>query len=341
MGSNGWTRNFYKEHRMAGVEISDLGEQFSFGSRVSGVTWDNIHDEGLRGDLQRLFIERGLIVFQDMEPSPRMQVEVSKIFGPLKDHPTKSTPRADPSLDPGIIDMHRLPQEDTGRVDGQTELNGKMVVSFIPWHFDHSYNDELNYAGVLRSVIKAPVDGRTGFADGIEIYKALDPAIAEKIEGLNAIYTLDTRISSMRFGRNFTTSWDSENQAGLIAEAAIFPRAIHPMIWQRPTGEKVAHFCGFSAVGIEGHEDAEGEAIFEEALQDKVNPYWHDWQPTDMVIWDNHRMLHAVEGCDPKYERQMHRTTIKGDYGLGRFEGGKKIGEVNRAVPPLRLPEVA
>ncbi len=329
---------------MAGVEISDLGEQYSFGSRVSGVTWGNIHDEGLRSDLQRLFIERGLIVFQDMEPSPRMQVEVSKIFGPLKDHPTKSTPRADPSLDPGIIDMHRLPQEDTGRVDGQTELNGKMVVSFIPWHFDHSYNDELNYAGVLRSVIKAPVDGRTGFADGIEIYKALDPAIAEKIEGLNAIYTLDTRISSMRFGRNFTTSWDSENQAGLIAEAAIFPRAIHPMIWQRPTGEKVAHFCGFSAVGIEGHEDAEGEAIFEEALQDmyrKVNPYWHDWQPTDMVIWDNHRMLHAVEGCDPKYERQMHRTTIKGDYGLGRFEGGKKIGEVNRAVPPLRLPEVA
>jgi hypothetical protein len=63
MGSNGWTRNFYKEHRMAGVEISDLGEQYSFGSRVSGVTWGNIHDEGLRSDLQRLFIERGLIVF--------------------------------------------------------------------------------------------------------------------------------------------------------------------------------------------------------------------------------------------------------------------------------------
>ena len=40
--------------------------------------------------------------------------------------------------------------------------------------------------------------------------------------------------------------------------------------------------------------------------------YVHDWQPTDMLIWDNHRVLHAVEGCDPKYERRMHRTTIKG-----------------------------
>jgi hypothetical protein len=34
----------------------------------------------------------------------------------------------------------------------------------------------------------------------------------------------------------------------------------------------------------------------------------------------------------------MHRTTIKGDYGLGRFEGGKKIGEVKRETAPLKLP---
>ena len=329
---------------MTGIHVRDLGEQYSWGSRVSGVTWDNLYDEELRADLAQLFIDRGLIVFEDMEPSPKMQVEVSKVFGPLKDHPTKSTPRADPSLDPGIIDMHRPPLTDPGRIHGQTEVNGRMLASFIPWHFDHSYNDELNYAGVLRSVIKAPVDGRTGFADGIEIYKSLDPAIIKKIEGLNGIYTLDTRVSQMCFGRNFTASWDSEGQAGLIAEAATFPRAIHPMVWTRPTGEKVAHFCGFSAVGIEGHEDPEGDAIFEEALSDmyrKVNPYWHDWRPTDLVIWNNHRVLHSVEGCDPKYERQMHRTTIKGDYGLGRFEGNKKVGEVNRYVPPLLLPEDA
>ena len=51
-----------------------------------------------------------------------------------------------------------------------------------------------------------------------------------------------------------------------------------------------------------------------------------------MVIWDNSRTLHSVEGCDPKYERWTMRTTIRGDYGLGYFEDGKKIGEVNREV---------
>ena len=32
------------------------------------------------------------------------------------------------------------------------------------------------------------------------------------------------------------------------------------------------------------------------------------------------------------YERQTLRTTIQGDYGLGYFEDGKKIGEVYREV---------
>ena len=79
--------------------------------------------------------------------------------------------------------------------------------------------------------------------------------------------------------------------------------------------------------------NAEGEALFEEALQElnrKVNPYWHAWRPTDMVIWDNHRVLHGVEGCDPQYERRMQRTTIAGDYGLGRME-------IEGAPPPVGM----
>ena len=326
---------------MAAIQIRDLGPQFSWGSRVSGLDWDNVDDPALRADLAELFKARGFIVFEDIEPSPKMQVALSTIFGPLKDHPTRNVPRAEGEDMLGVIDMHIAPRVDPGHDHGLVEVNGKKVASFLPWHFDHSYNDELNYAGVLRSVVAAPVAGRTGFVDGIELYQAMDPAILRKIEDLSAIYTLDVRLTQMRFGRYFKTFGDTERERANTEEASIFPRSIHPMVWTRPSGEKVAHFCGFTAVGIEGHENAEGEALLEEALQElnrKVNPYWHAWRPTDMVIWDNHRVLHGVEGCDPQYERRMHRTTIKGDYGLGRFEGGKKIGEVKREVAPLLLP---
>jgi taurine dioxygenase len=325
---------------MAQLEITPLAPNLSFGNRVEGVTWDNIQDEDLRAQLRQLFVERGVLVFANMEPSPQMQVELSKVFGPLKDHPTRNVPRAGGDM-LGVIDMHNLPREDPGHDHGLVQIRGKKVFSFLPWHFDHTYNDELNYAGILRAVVAAPEEGRTGFADGIQIYRDMDPAIRAKIEHLSAIYTLDVRLTQMKFGRYFETFGDTERDRPNTEESSIFPRAIHPMIWQRPTGEKVAHFCGFSAVGIEGHEDPEGEAIFEEALQEMyrvIEPYWHEWNTTDMLIWDNHRVLHAVEGCDPKYERRMWRTTIKGDYGLGRFEGGKKIGEVKREVAPLLLP---
>ena len=52
----------------------------------------------------------------------------------------------------------------------------------------------------------------------------------------------------------------------------------------------------------------------------KMDPYWHKWELTDMVAWDNWRMLLAVSGHDRRHLRRIQRATIEGDYGLGRAE---------------------
>jgi taurine dioxygenase len=327
---------------VAGIKISKLQDDLSFGARIDGVNWDSINDEGVRSEINRVFEQSGLLVFENMEPSAKMHVALSKVFGPLKDHPTKSSPRdADAAdLGEGVIDMHYKPSASSDCVAGLVEVDGKRVARFSPWHFDHCYNDELNRGGVLRAPINAPKGegGRTGFMDGIELYANFPKHLLDRLADLKIIYTLDSRLTKMRFGVNFKALGETPEMALMVKEAAIFPRAMHPAIWTRKTGEKVLHLAPWMAVGIEGHEDSEGDAFFEEVCQ-TVNSmgngqcsYWHDWKPTDMVIWDNWRMLHAVEGCDAKYERRTMRTTIKGDYGLGYFEDGKKIGEVFREV---------
>jgi taurine dioxygenase len=71
------------------------------------------------------------------------------------------------------------------------------------------------------------------------------------------------------------------------------------------------------------HENSEGAALLETLCQEiyaKMNAYWHKWEPTDMIAWDNWRFIHSVSGNDPKDAQRMHRTTIKGDYGLEYFE---------------------
>jgi taurine dioxygenase len=324
---------------MSGITINNLRDDLSFGARVSGLTFENVQDPAIREELNRTFEARGMIVFEDVEPTARMHVEVSRVFGPLKDHPTKTTNRTAEDLAEGVIDMHYKPVPgDPAAGEGLVEYNGEIVARYSPWHFDHCYNDELNYAGVLRAPVNAPVGGRTGFMDGIELYRRFPKELREKIEGLNVIYTLDTRLSTMKYGVNFTPLTEYATTEQLLKEAATFPRAMHPAVWTRKTGEKVFHFGPWMAVGLEHHENPEGDALLDE-IAHEINhlgegpaAYWHEWKPTDMVIWDNWRMLHAVEGCDAKYERRTLRTTIKGDYGLGYFEDGKKIGEVLREV---------
>ncbi|MET0587142.1 MAG: TauD/TfdA family dioxygenase [Novosphingobium sp.] len=325
---------------MAGITVRNLSDDISFGARIDGLTWDNIDDPAIRAQVREVFEDRGMIVFENMEPTAKMQVALSTIFGPLKDHPTKATPRDEETGDAalGVIDMHYDPKKGD-EMGVPVEIDGKVVARFSPWHFDHCYNDELNYAGVLRSPVVAPEGGRTGFMDGVELYNNFPKDLRDKIEGLNIIYTLDTRLSKMRFGVNFKAGEDtSATIQALLKEVAIFPRAMHPAVWTRKSGEKVLHIGPWMSVGVENHETPEFEAVYDEVCHE-INrqghgkaAYWHDWKPTDMLIWDNWRMLHAVEGCDTKYERHTVRTTIKGDYGLGYFEDGKKIGEVFREV---------
>ncbi|MCW1430034.1 TauD/TfdA dioxygenase family protein [Novosphingobium sp. JCM 18896] len=326
---------------MADIKVSELSSEHAFGARIAGLNWDIINDPAVRERIAAVFVERGMIVFEDMEPSAKMQVAVSKIFGPLKDHPTKSTPRDGETGDEaeGVIDMHYDPKKGNNDAGGLVEIDGQVLARFSPWHFDHCYNDELNYAGVLRSPIVAPEGGRTGFMDGIELYKNFPKDLLAQIEGLNVIYTLDTRLTKQRFGVNFKAFEDtSPPMLALLKEVAIFPRAMHPAVWTRETGEKVLHIGPWMSVGVEHNETPEFEKVYD-AVCHEINrqgtgnaAYWHEWKPTDLVIWDNHRMVHAVEGCDAQYERQTLRTTIKGDYGHGYFEDGKKIGEVFREV---------
>jgi taurine dioxygenase len=234
--------------------------------------------------------------------------------------------RVDQNAMPGVIDMRHNPEN-----GGIVEIKGKRLSQWLPWHFDHCYNNELNRAGVLRAVEIPPEGGMTGFADGIQLYNAISPELRDKIEDRNIIYTLNVDYSRMRFGvpENFSEIVPKPAVAQFNEDAKKMPRAIHPAVWTRQSGEKVLHVSPWMAEGLEGQETPEGDELLEAVCQEinrKVQPYFHQWSPTDMVIWDNWRMLHSVSGHDPSVPRRMQRTTIKGDYGLGYFEGGAEGG---------------
>lgn len=101
-----------------------------------------------------------------------------------------------------------------------------------------------------------------------------------------------------------------------------FPPVVHPMVYVQPeTGRKVLNVSPTSAIGIYEMQNSAGDALLEEVLSYAINPalaYWHDWTENDLVLWDNWRTLHCTEGVPEDCVREMQRTTIAGDYALGR-----------------------
>ena len=304
------------------MTVRPIRDDLSFGARVGGVTHDGLADAGLRAKLNESFEEYGLLIFEDVEPTPRMQVALSKVFGPLKDHPSKAVPRAGGEDMLGVIEMRHEPNE-----GGAVRVGGRVLSSWLPWHFDHCYNDQLNRAGVLRAIEVPSEGGLTGFVDGIALYEAISPDVRNQIEGTTVIYAMDVIMENLRFGRpdDFVEVESPKSAVDVMAEYEGRPRALHPAVWTRRSGQKVLHVSGWMAKGIEGREGPDGDALLAAVGDEIVEAakglsYFHHWQPTDMVIWDNWRMLHSVSGMSPEHARGMHRTTIAGDYGLGRFE---------------------
>jgi taurine dioxygenase len=99
-----------------------------------------------------------------------------------------------------------------------------------------------------------------------------------------------------------------------------FPPISHPLVFTQPdTGRKALNLSPFFAMYIEELGEDGHELLLELAHHIIDGPaYHHKWTTDEMILWDNWRMLHSVTPTPVDEERVMQRTTIQGDYGLGR-----------------------
>ncbi|KHK90210.1 TauD/TfdA dioxygenase family protein [Novosphingobium malaysiense] len=302
---------------MASIEAQPLDTAIPFGVQVTGVTSAALDDESVRAELRHLLQEKGVIVCKDIEQTSAMQVKLSEVFGPLKEHPVYQVQRADRDALPGVIVIA------SGPGSCIVEIDGKPLVTWQPWHFDHAYNDEMMYAAVLRSIKIAKDGGRTAFACGVQIYNDMDPAIRAKAEEMNVLYNLDLRYDRQRFGLPDHFRLVKQHDNTLSEENENGPCAVHPAVWTRPSGEKVFHMCAYGCRGLEGDRSDEAFARLEEVWKEAervMKVYYHEWEPGDMVVWDNTRVLHEATGSNPDEPREIHRTTIKGPLCHGWWE---------------------
>ena len=292
-------------------------EDRSFGCIVTGLREGDLGDALLREQLHQLWIERGLLVFRDGDSHPAFHVGLSRVFGELQVHSVREI------LVDGHEELIQLVSDPTA--GSIMEVDGVARAGFLPWHSDQVFTAQINHGGILKIVERPAADGETGFIDQIEAYRRLPVELQERCEELAVVYQLRpgdfTRFHPYKSLRTIKAAGINGELARRAANGE-FPPVAHPLVFVQPeTGRKVLNFSPSFALGVLGMPVSEGRALLMElarAITNKALVYDHCWRDGDLVLWDNWRMLHCARGVQPGAIRVGHRTSIAGDYALGR-----------------------
>ncbi len=295
-----------------------LRDALGFGVLVTGLAARDIALPDVRQQLHDLWIDCGLIVFRGLPDDPDTQIALSEVFGRPDVHPLKQTTNQGDIQK--LVDIFFRPE----RGDIVKLADGQRLGAWLPWHFDLVYMDRINHGGILRPVTLPESGGDTGFIDGLAAYQRLPDRLKEEIEDLHVIYRFDGDLAGLHFGRTPGLVLERMNvgTSEIMDRLDRFPAVSHPLVFNQPeTGRKVLNFSPWFSLGIEGMDQQESARILEDVtrhLIDENRAYFHRWLPGDMVLWDNWRMIHCATGIPIDQQRHMQRTTIAGDYGLGR-----------------------
>jgi len=172
------------------------------------------------------------------------------------------------------------------------------------WHTDSSYMPVSARASIFSAHVVPTSGGQTEWADMRAAYRALDPAMRERIGKLSAYHSL--RFSQARLGD--TSEFGYGYHDG--------PIPLRPLVKIHSVTGRPSLFIGRHAYGIPGLSENESEELLDELMAFACQPprtYRHEWQPGDIVVWDNRCLLHRAHPYDHSEPRIMKHTRIAGD----------------------------
>ena len=210
------------------------------------------------------------------------------------------------------------PVQETGRrfVEGHPEIyvvsnvieNGAPIGSLgageAVWHTDMSYLEIPPKASVLYALETPLAGGDTYFCNMYAAYGGLPDALRRRVASF--VLKHDGTYNSGGYVRQGLEATD---------DPLTSPGVRHPLVIAHPeTGRQALYLGRRRNAYLAGLSLNESEALLDElwryATQDELT-WRHQWQPGDLVLWDNRSTMHRRDGFDPNSRRILHRTQIK------------------------------
>ena len=265
----------------------------TLGATVTGVDLAKLDDATWRV-IEDAFHAHAVLIFPGQDLSAEAQVGFAARFGAIE------------HLVAGKDIVSISNQREDGRLMRQDEHRAQVQRGNEGWHTDSSYMALAAKASVLQAKVVPSAGGQTAWADMRAAYDALEPAMKDRIAGLAAYHSLFH--SQAKIGHKAVVG----ASYGFHEEAP----PLRPLVKVHPVTGRPALYIGRHAYGIPGLPAEESEALLDELIDFACQPprtYQHDWQPGDVIIWDNRCVLHRACDYDRSEPRLMKHVRVAGD----------------------------
>lgn len=268
------------------------------GAEVQGIDLNEPLEQEHVHSLRAAWAEHLVLRFCGQEKlTLESQIAFSRHFGNLDKRPTASyaMSRQHDELPPEITVISNV------KVDNKPL--GALGDGEAVWHSDMTYNQHPPRGACLRAQEIPPEGGNTYFANLHAAYDTLDPAIKERIAGLNCVHDA-SRNSAGELRLGFKDNDDPRQTVG----------AVHPLVVKHAGSGRPHLLLGRRPKAyIQGLPLEESEALLDQLWAHATQPrftWTQVWRVGDMVMWDNAATLHRRDAFDPQSRRLMYRTQI-------------------------------
>lgn len=248
--------------------------------------------------LHRAHLDYHVLVFRDQHITPAQQVDFSRHFGALQIH---------------VLRNFQLPGQPEVLVISNIQQDGKPVGLGDAghfWHSDLSYKETPSLGSMLHAQGLPAEGGDTLFANQHAAWDALPDDLKREVEGLQAEHWYLARYDELR-QRNPYRPQLTQAQIDEVRPVS------HPVVRTHPeTGRRalfVSEHFTTRILGVSAQRSRELLDLLFDYGTRAEHVYRHQWQPHDMVFWDNRSLMHLAAGCPDHLRRKLYRTTIEGD----------------------------
>ncbi|MDG2005149.1 MAG: TauD/TfdA family dioxygenase [Novosphingobium sp.] len=262
----------------------------TFGVMVTDLDASTLDDDSF-AQLYALWLDHALLVLPQQHLTREQQIAFAGRFGPAES---------------GIFDISTVrPDGDLRREEIEEDASFlNMLRGNYDWHADGSYGPALAKGAVYSAQVVPKQGGETGWADMRAAHDALDDELRARVETLAARHSIQrgqARRGLVHDERNIELGPEFNPLRSLVRR--------HP-----ETGRK-SLMMGRHAYSVPEMTDTESRIFLDGLVEFACRPprvYFHDWQPGDVVVWDNRSLLHCVKPWDMREPRVMWHAGISG-----------------------------